>query len=117
MLTEEEIGEMRRVKYSCPIIESDEEVSVEEQWKRRRIRYRPCPVKLAEMYECDIAQTQEALQRFTKLGDGKYMTSEDLENFMFVAIDVCRGAEEIWTDRRTTQGTVELDTEGDIWSL
>jgi hypothetical protein len=108
------------VIYGCPIIETEETTTVDEQWKSRKLRFKPCPVKLAREYNHNLGETLQAIQCFSKQGLGRYMTEEDLNDFLDMAADMCR-LEGIWSEDTTSirqkEEDLEADKRRDIWSL
>jgi len=108
------------VIYGCPIIDTEETTTVDEQWKSRKLRFKPCPVKLAREYNHNLGETLQAIQCFSKQGLGRYMTEEDLDEFLYIAADMCRIVDSGRRDSSSIERKeedLEVREEGSIWSL
>ena len=99
------------VSYGCPIIETEEGVDVNEQWKQRRIKYRPSPEKFAELHHFSRQQILEALATFRRHGDGRHVWMDEYQLFADKAVRTGEEARSSWTFKRTIPAG-ELEDQG-----
>jgi len=89
------------VGYGCPIIEVEKGVDVDEQWKQRRIRYRACPKKFAELHNYHKEDMLKALAIFRTFGDGRHIWMDEYINFEKMALRTGDEVRSTWTFKRT----------------
>ena len=101
MMTETEEQGQVSVGYGCPIVETEDGVDVNEQWKQRRIKYRPCPVKFAELHHFSRQHILEALATFRMYGDGRHVWMDEYQLFSDTAVRKGEVVRSSWTFKRT----------------